>query len=97
MARFSYTVVLEADPDTGGFAVSVPALPGCVTQGDTVEEALAMVEDAIRVWLHGEPPRPEPDGVKAMVATVTVEVDVVGGMVRSPGITEVVAGSAASA
>jgi antitoxin HicB len=40
-----YTVLLY--PEEGGYSVLVPALPGCVTQGDTVEEALAMARDAI--------------------------------------------------
>ena len=48
--RFSYTVVLEPQPD-GGFTVSVPALPEVVTEGDTEAEALAMGEEAIRVIL----------------------------------------------
>lgn len=46
-----YTVLLEPDPEAGGYTVTVPALPGCITEGDTREEALAMAEDAIRVYL----------------------------------------------
>lgn len=34
-----YTVVMEREPD-GGFVATVPVLPGCVSQGDTREEAL---------------------------------------------------------
>ena len=86
MARFIYTVVLIPEGDS--YVVHVPALPSCVTQGNSVEDALAMAEDAIRVWLHSEPPAPESDGVKALTATVTVEVDVVDGVVRSPGVVE---------
>ncbi len=45
-------VVLEfrAEPE-GGYTVTVPALPGCLTYGETFEEALAMVDDAIGGWL----------------------------------------------
>jgi antitoxin HicB len=46
-----YTVVLEPDLDDGGYTVTVPALPGCVTEGDTVEEALENAQDAIRSLL----------------------------------------------
>jgi antitoxin HicB len=46
-----YTVVLEPDLEEGGYTVTVPALPGCVTEGDTVEEALDNAEDAIRSLL----------------------------------------------
>jgi antitoxin HicB len=47
----TYTVVLVPDPE-GGFCVSVPALPGCHTQGETEEEALEMAEDAIRCYVE---------------------------------------------
>jgi predicted RNase H-like HicB family nuclease len=44
-----YTVVIEESDE--GFAVSVPGLPGCHSQGDTEGEALANVADAIREYL----------------------------------------------
>ena len=43
-----YTVELQPDLEDGGYVVECPALPGCVSQGDTIEEALSMVRDAIR-------------------------------------------------
>jgi len=46
-----YTVVLLADPHEGYTAV-VPALPGCVSEGDSVEEALNMVAEAISLYLE---------------------------------------------
>ena len=45
-----YTVVLEQEPD-GGFVASVPALPGCVSQGDSRAEALANIREAIELYL----------------------------------------------
>lgn len=45
-----YTVILEPD-EGGGYVVSVPSLPGCVTQGETVEEALKMAKDAVEGYL----------------------------------------------
>jgi antitoxin HicB len=55
-----YSVVLIPDLDDGGYTVTVPALPGCVTEGDSLEEALANVRDAIRLYIEdveasGEP------------------------------------------
>jgi len=55
----TYTVVLFRERD-GGYSVSVPALKGCHTQGDDLQEALWMAEDAIRLMLesleaHGQP------------------------------------------
>jgi antitoxin HicB len=58
MPQYQYTAVFEPAPE-GGFTVTVPALPGLVTEGDTLEEAREMVKDAIRGYLeslakHGE-------------------------------------------
>ena len=39
------------DPDEGGFVVSYPALPGCITCGDTMEAAIANAWDAKAEWL----------------------------------------------
>lgn len=55
-----YTILLTADPEEGGYTVTVPALPGCITEGDTLEEALENAKDAIRLYLEdviasGEP------------------------------------------
>jgi len=44
-------VVLEPS-DEGGFTATVPALPGCISEGDTREEALANIEEAIRLYLE---------------------------------------------
>jgi len=38
--------------DEDGYMVTVPALPGCITQGDTVEEALEMAKEAIGLYLE---------------------------------------------
>jgi antitoxin HicB len=49
-----FVVLLEPDHDVGGFNVVVPALPGCFTQGETVEECLSRAQDAIATYLEGE-------------------------------------------
>ena len=49
-----YTVILERESD-GGFVVSVPVLPGCVSQGDTREEALANIREAIELCIETRP------------------------------------------
>ena len=46
-----YTVVLEQEED-GGYVVSVPALPGCVSQGDTRGDTLSNIQEAIAVYLE---------------------------------------------
>ena len=44
-------VVLEPSED-GGYTASVPALPGCISEGDTREQAIRNLEEAIRVYLE---------------------------------------------
>jgi predicted RNase H-like HicB family nuclease len=41
-------VVIAEDPEDGGFIVSCPALPGCHSEGETIEEALQNIRDAIQ-------------------------------------------------
>ncbi len=55
----TYTVFYEAAPE-GGFVALVPALPGCHSLGDTIEEAEANIREAIELYLetltaHGDP------------------------------------------
>jgi predicted RNase H-like HicB family nuclease len=49
---YTYTVIFEPDDEAGGYTVTCPALPGLVTEGDTLEEARAMAADAIRCYLE---------------------------------------------
>lgn len=54
MTELRYPVVLEplSPEDGGGFAAFVPDLPGCMSDGDTPEEALTNVRDAIAAWIE---------------------------------------------
>jgi predicted RNase H-like HicB family nuclease len=45
------TAVVQAEPDAGGYSASIPALPGCHTQGETLEEVRANLRDAAEGWL----------------------------------------------
>lgn len=45
-----YTAIFEPASE-GGYVVSVPALPGCATQGETFEEAVEMIKDAIQGYV----------------------------------------------
>lgn len=49
--HYTYTILLHPDPEEGGYTVTVPALPGCVTQGEALEEAITMAKDAIRLHI----------------------------------------------
>ncbi len=45
-----YTIIVKPSPE-GGYAASIAELPGCLTQGDTVEDAIQMIEDAKAGWI----------------------------------------------
>jgi predicted RNase H-like HicB family nuclease len=45
-------VIIYPDPEDGGFVAEVPSLPGCVSQGETRDEALRNVAEAIKLWLE---------------------------------------------
>jgi antitoxin HicB len=49
-----YAIIVEplSTEDGGGFVATVPDLPGCMSDGDTPQEALANVYDAIRAWIE---------------------------------------------
>jgi predicted RNase H-like HicB family nuclease len=46
-----FQVVLEPS-DEGGYTVYVPSLPGCISEGDTVEEAMANIQEAVELYLE---------------------------------------------
>jgi predicted RNase H-like HicB family nuclease len=48
------------EAEEGGYWAEVPALPGCVSQGDTMDELLANMREAIQAWLDTAPPDTEP-------------------------------------
>jgi predicted RNase H-like HicB family nuclease len=49
-----YKVVLEKDMETGDWAVWCPDLPGCISAGETREEALENIKEAIRLYLEDD-------------------------------------------
>jgi predicted RNase H-like HicB family nuclease len=67
-----YRVVLEPDFEGGGYVVSCPSLPGCHSQGESQEEALANIREAIQAYLQSLKKHNQPIPHEA-----EVEVDVV--------------------
>ena len=73
MKTMDFKVVLEPDAD-GGYVVTCPTIPGCYSQGDTIEEALKNIREAIEVCIedmeaHGEE---VPNPSKTLVGSVVV-------------------------
>ena len=52
--KLEYPVLIEplSPEDGGGFLATVPDLPGCASDGETAEEALANVRDAVAAWIE---------------------------------------------
>ena len=80
MKTLTYTVHIEP-AEEGGYNVFVPALPGCQTQGDTYEEAVAMAKECIEGFLEalakaGEPTPVEENPVQAGVLRLQVNTPV---------------------
>ena len=64
----SFTVVMEKDED-GIYVVTVPALPGCISDGRTVEEAMSNIREAIRGFI---------DDMNADGETIPHDIDIIG-------------------
>jgi predicted RNase H-like HicB family nuclease len=46
-------VIIYPDHEDGGWVAEVPSLPGCITQGDSREEVIRNVRDAVDTWIDG--------------------------------------------
>ena len=49
--QLTYKILLNKEPE-GTYTVSVPALPGCITYGDTVEHGIQMAKEAIELYIE---------------------------------------------
>ncbi len=75
MTDYKFTVVIESCEE-GGYFVTCPSLVGCHTEGDTYEEAMANIQDAIKLYLQDlvEAGEPIPENKWESFATVKVAV-----------------------
>jgi antitoxin HicB len=55
-----YTIILDPDPEEGGYTVTVPALPGCITQGETIEQCIERAQEAIAGYIESLKAEGEP-------------------------------------
>ncbi len=56
-----FKIVLEPSSD-GGYPVLVPALPGCISEGETVQEAMSNIREAVELYLEPIDDYPIPEG-----------------------------------
>lgn len=71
-----FTVILTPDADEGGFTAECPALPGCISEGETVEETLGNIKEAIEGCLESRAAHQKPLPPEGTVIVANVEVDV---------------------
>lgn len=71
---YTYKIHLHKEAE-GGFTVSVPALPGCITYGEDVDEAIAMAREAIGLYIEELQERGEiiPDDSNTLEYSLTLE------------------------
>jgi antitoxin HicB len=69
----TYRVLLAEEPE-GGFTVTVPSLPGCVTYGENISEALTMAKEAIEGYIEvlKEQGLPIPDDSRTLEYSLTL-------------------------
>ncbi|MGH2460091.1 MAG: type II toxin-antitoxin system HicB family antitoxin [Chloroflexota bacterium] len=75
MKEYRYAIILHPECEDGGYSVTVPALPGCFAQGETLEEAIALAKEAIVLHIvglreAGEPIPEEPEHPRAVIVDV---------------------------
>ncbi len=73
MATYKFRIVIEQDED-GVYIASCPALQGCHSQGDTIEEAVENIKDSIRLHIEARKSLGEPIPVEVLIDEVEVSV-----------------------
>jgi antitoxin HicB len=71
-----YTIILEPDPEEDGYRVTVPVLPGCITQGDTIEQCIERAHEAIAGYIESLQAEGKPipyETVRPQVITINVD------------------------
>ena len=74
-ASFRFTIVIEADED-GGYYAFCPALPGCYSQGETLETTKANIHEAIQCHVESllKDGQPIPEELEEFIGTIQVQV-----------------------
>jgi len=70
---YQYTAFFEAN-ESGGYTVTVPSLPGLVTEGKDLDDAREMAKDAIRCYIEGLKKAKEPIPIERETAQMKVSV-----------------------
>lgn len=72
MAELKYEIIIYWSEQDGHYIAEVPELPGCMADGETLEETLSMAQEVMRLWIEtatdSGDPVPEPKGRRLMFA-----------------------------
>jgi len=71
MVKYKYRIIIEQDED-GVYIASCPALKGCYSQGDTIEEAIENIKDAIKLHIEARKIVGEPIPIEVLIEEVEV-------------------------
>jgi predicted RNase H-like HicB family nuclease len=76
MKVYDFKVLLDPDEEVGGYVVTCPALPGCYTQGDTIDEAIENIKEAILLCLEDLQAQHLPllDNSRTLISSVAVAI-----------------------
>ena len=74
MKVYDFKIMLEPDEESGGYVVTCPSIPGCYSQGDTIDEAIANIKEAILLCLEDMESQHQEihDSSKTLVADIVV-------------------------
>lgn len=73
MRNYKFRVIIEQDEDSV-YIISCPSLKGCYSQGDTIEEAIENIKDAIRLHIEAREAPGEPIPIEVLIDEVEVNV-----------------------
>lgn len=73
MAEYVYPAVFHPNENDGSYTITFPDLPGCVTEGKSLANALYMAQDALRVWLQYTLDEKEPAPFPRAIGQVETE------------------------
>lgn len=74
---YQYSAIFEPDEEAGGYSVSIPDLPGCISEGDTFEEALKNIKEAALLYIETAIDRKQEELFKKESKAIIAPVDVV--------------------
>lgn len=77
MAQLTYKIRLQKEQE-GGYTVLVPSLPGCITYGNNIDEAIAMAKEAIELYIESMVENGEevPTESNTLEYSITIQADI---------------------